>query len=232
MRPDLDAKAQAKLAAGITSKFSTAVTDAIEEAGGAGYRKYLDDYSEGMRKISESKMGGELLRRYNENPDAFLRLVRGDDPKAVEKIFGPGNIDIAKQLSPDALKAVRGVASRVATNQEIAAQVSKGETAYEQLLRENTSLRRIPNTLNVAAAAGNRVLAELESRLGAKVTRILSEAALDGKKLKEAIELVPAPDRSRVLRALRTIGANPEMSRTVGRFVGLNALAEEPEVIQ
>jgi hypothetical protein len=230
--PTLDAKAQARLAAGITSKLNPIIVDAIEEAGGTGYRQYLKSYSEGMRQISESKMGGELLRRYNEDPDAFLRLARGDDPKAVEKIFGPGNIDIATQLSPDALKAVRGVASRVAANKEIAAQVTKGETAYEQLLRENTSLRRIPNTLNVVAAAGNRVLSELESRLGAKVTRILSEAALDGKKLKEAIELVPAQDRSRVLRALRTIGANPEMSRTVGRFVGLNALAEEPEAIQ
>ena len=235
LNPTLDAKAQSRLAADVTAKLKPIIVGAIEEAGGTGYGKYLADYTEGMQKIGQSKMGGELLRLYDSSPQGFIDIVRGNNPKAVEKIFGPGNIDIATQMSPDALRTVRGIASRLEADQAVKTQATAGERAYEQLLRENTSLRRIPNTLNVAAAAGNRVLAELESRLGSKVSRILSEAALDGKKLKEAIELLPAAQRSPTLRALRTLGMNQELNRLAGRTIGVgsvNALAEQPEAVQ
>lgn len=232
MRPDLDAKAQAKLAAGITSKFSTAVTDAIEEAGGKGYRQYLRSYTEGMRQISERKMGGELLRLYNENPTGFLKAVRGDNPKLVEKIFGPGKIDIETQLSPSALNMVRGIASRLEADQAIKTQVTAGEEAYKLLLQKNMPSLRVPNWFNPVVTATNKALDAVEARLGDKIMTQLTAAARDGKTLSEAIKFVPATERNRVLRVLRQGGASIGTARTATRAVSQNALAEEPEAVQ
>lgn len=232
LRGNLSQKAQAREAAGIMGDFTRLVGDAIEEAGGKGYKQYLKSYSEGMRQIGERKMGGEMLRLYETSPQKFIDLVEGNAPKAVEKVFGPGNFDLADQMSPSAYQMVRRLANQTRATLGAADQAKAGTRALETLLTDNLSMVRIPNQLNVVATATNRVLDVIETKLGNKVMNQLTAAANDGKKLTQALDALPAADRVRTLRVLREAGLSPTTRQAAGRAtsaIGINALAGEPQ---
>jgi hypothetical protein len=187
-----------------------------------------------MRKINERKMGGVLLDLYDSAPKQFVKIVRGNDPKAVEKIFGPGNIDLREQLSPSAYQMVRKIADQVDADRTAAKQATKGTAALMHLLGESLELPRIPNQLNVVSTATNRVIDTIEKKLGKKTVEILARAANDGKALTQAIDTLPAVERVRTLRVLREAGLSPTSitRQAAGRAtsaIGINALAGEPQ---
>jgi hypothetical protein len=62
LRPGMDASAQRNLASSVLSDIRPALVDAIEQAGGKGYRQYLADYTKGMQRISQRKLTGEAMR--------------------------------------------------------------------------------------------------------------------------------------------------------------------------
>ncbi len=53
LRPGMDATSQRNLAAGVLSRVKPAIDDAIETAGGAGYREYLKEHAKLSQKIAE-----------------------------------------------------------------------------------------------------------------------------------------------------------------------------------
>jgi hypothetical protein len=56
LRPGADATAQRNLAAGVMSNIKPLIDNAIEAAGGAGWRDYLVTHAKGMQKIAEKKV--------------------------------------------------------------------------------------------------------------------------------------------------------------------------------
>jgi hypothetical protein len=227
LRPGMDAKAQNKLAAGILGDVGRITTDAIEEAGGTGYRQYLKSYAEGMRQVNERKMGAELLRLFEKNPTGFVDIVDGNNPKAVEKIFGPGNIDIKEQMSPSAMKMLREAADLVKTNAEVARQVPLGTAGRADIIQNMMPTWQIPNQLDPRVTAANRVLSVVGARMNRKVLERLTAASQDGRTLQQLLETVPAADR---VELLRTLNDRSVMTPAVARAltgIGTNMLAPE-----
>jgi hypothetical protein len=224
-----DPKAQKKLAAKVLSQITPMVSEAIEEAGGKGYRQYLKSYSEGMRQIGERKMGAELLRLFEKpaSQQSFIDIVDGNNPKAVEKIFGPGNDDLKEQMSPSAMTMLREASDLLKTNRAVTDQATAGTKAFEQLLRDNMAAWRIPNQLNPVIAPANKVLQVVSDRLNRKVLRQLTAASQDGRTMLQAIEVLPAVERSAVLRVLNDRSVmTPAVARAL-TGIGTNALAPE-----
>ena len=54
--PNADDASQKRLASGVLSSVRPLIDDAIESAGGIGWKKYLEDYSQGMQKIAERSL--------------------------------------------------------------------------------------------------------------------------------------------------------------------------------
>ena len=82
------------------------IDEAIEAAGGRGWKDYLSAFSQGMRKAEQQDFGRKLAAL----PEARLnKVMRGDDPDFVEQSFGPGRFDINAEyigaLPPEAGKA-------------------------------------------------------------------------------------------------------------------------------
>jgi hypothetical protein len=154
--------------------------------------------------------------------------VDGNNPKAVEKIFGPGNIDIAEQMSPSAMTMLREASDLLKTNRAVTDQATAGTKAFEQLLRDNMAAWRIPNQLNPVIAPANKVLQVVSDRLNRKVLRQLTAAAQDGRTMLQAIEVLPAAERSAVLRVLndRQTWSGPNVSRAI-TGLGTNMFAPE-----
>ena len=202
LRPGADATAQRNLAAGVLSKIKPAIDDAIEAAGGAGWRDYLNMHAKGMRKIAEKNLTGEAAQLWKTNKDAFVRLVQNESPDVVEKTLGPGSYNIAKELSDNTMSVLQKQAEKRLTELAIKEQVSEGGAALSQLLKQETSRFRFPSFLSFWASASNKTLSELEARVGAKTMSQLTQAMKTPQGAADLLETLPAAERNRVLNLM------------------------------
>ena len=200
--PNADATTQKRLASDVLSSIKPLIDDAIEETGGQGWKKYLSNYQEGMQKIAERKLTGEALRLWKEDKNGFVRLVQNESIEEVEKILGVGRYDIAKELSDGALDVLRQQANKRMTQLSVQSQITQGQKALSDLIKQNTSVMRFPSLLNVFATAGNKVLTEYEKAIGTKTMKILTEAMKTPKGAANLLETLPQAERSRVTELL------------------------------
>jgi hypothetical protein len=222
-----DPTAQKELAAKVNQSVNPILVDAIEAAGGTGYRAYLEAYSQGLKAVGEKKLAAKALEMYQNDPKAFVKLVEGNSPKEVEKVFGSGSYDIAKEMSTKAVETLKGVAGEVKRDIRVGEQAAAGRDALRELLEANASKFRLPAfAFSRTATATNTALDVLEKKLGKKVMNTLTEASKSGKNMAQLIDTLPATERSAVLRALN----NPQEWAVIpkeGRGAAVNVLAPE-----
>jgi hypothetical protein len=236
LRPGLDATSQKKLAASVLSDIKPLLIDAIEGAGGTGYRQYLANYTKGMQNIGQTKLGAEAMTLYKKSPQQFVDLVEGNSPEMVEKIFGAGNYDVAVEMSKDAFKTLKGAAQGVKTAAEMAKQATAGEQALVELMKDNVSTLKLPNVFSVVATTTNKALDILEKKVGKATMAKLTEAAKTSKSFDELLNTLPASERNIILKTIRDPSqwkiskeiakAIPEKLRG-GAIAGANALSED-----
>lgn len=197
-----DAKAQKELAGKVLESVRPTIVKAVEDAGGTGYGAYLDAYSAGMKAVSEKKLSAKALDMYQNDPKAFVKLVEGNNPKEVEKAFGAGSYDIAKEMSNSAMKTLKNVAGEIKRDIRVGEQAAAGRDALRELLEANQSRFRLPSfALSRTVTATNTALDALEAKLGKAVMNKLTEASKSGQDMAKLLDTLPAVERNKVLRA-------------------------------
>lgn len=227
LRPGADATTQRNLAAGVLAKIKPAIDDAIEAAGGAGWKDYLVNHAQGMRQIAEKKLTGKALEMWKTNKDEFVRLVQNESPDTVEKILGPGNYNIATELADSTLTVLRNQAQKHLTQLSAKEQATEGQKALTQLLAQQTSNFRFPSWLNFWTTAGNQAISELEKRIGTKSMAVLTEAFKTPQGTASLLETLPGAERSRVLQLLSNPKGLVQKSAAPTTIGVTNALAPE-----
>ena len=230
LRPGMDATAQRNLAASVLSKTKPLIDDAIEAAGGTGWKQYLNDYSKGMQKIAEKKLSGEALQMWKNNKDEFVRLVQNESPEVVEKILGPGKYNIAVELSDNAMATLQAQAKKRLTDIAVKEQVSGGQEALKTLLLDNMSKLRVPSYLSAVAATTNKALAILENKIGKKTMTTLTEALKTPEGAADLLATLPGNERVKVLKLLSDPSqwkSGAKAAATGTTTMGVNALAPE-----
>jgi hypothetical protein len=230
LRPGMDATAQRNLAAGVLSRVKPVIDDAIEAAGGAGYRDYLKQHAQMSQKIAEKQLTGEALRLFKTDKNAFVRLVQNESPEAVEKILGPGKYNIAVELAENTLAPLENEAAKIIRNANIKSQVEGGQTALKELLLQNMSKFRLPSYLSAVAATTNKALNILETKIGTKTMNTLTEALKTPEGAAQLLESLPAAERNRVLQLIADPakwGAPTRAAVTGTTAAGVNMLAPE-----
>lgn len=217
--PNMAANQQKTLATSVLAKIKPAIVDAIEEAGGTGYRQYLDDYSAGMADIAEQKLAGKALDLWRTNKDAFVRLVEGNDPKTVEKILGAGKYDIAKELSDNALSTLQEEAKKAVRETTIARQATEGQEALRELWLDHMSKIRIPSYLNAVRTTAEAGLKIIEQRIGKATMSKLTQAAKTARDASALLNILPAAERNKML----AIFNDPTAWRVPGAIVAVPA---------
>jgi hypothetical protein len=225
LRPGADASIQKNLAASVMAKVRPAIVNAIEDAGGTGYREYLTNYSKAMQGIAEKKLSGEALKMYKTNPDAFVKLVQGESPEAVEKILGSGKYDIAKELSDNTVSGLQEQASKVVRDAKMKEQVTGGQDALKELLLQQISKVRIPSYLSAVASTTNKALQILEDRIGTKTMDVLTKASQSPQGATELLDTLSGAERNRVLKLL----SNPQTWKPGTAAATVNALRPQED---
>jgi hypothetical protein len=232
LRPGADATTQRNAAAGVMSRIKPMIDDAIENAGGVGWRDYLSTHSKGMQQIAEKKLTGEALRLWKTDKDAFVKLVQGESPDVVEKILGPGNYNIAKEVSDNTLSVLQEQAKKHLTKMSVASQLSDeagGGKALATVLERNISKFKVPTLLNFWSSITNKSLDVLEKKIGVETMNALTEAARTPEGVTKLLQTMPAIERNRIINLL----SNPAQWKSgTAAGVGLgvkNALAPEQQ---
>jgi hypothetical protein len=198
----LDPKAKAKVIAQTMGEIRPAIIDAIETAGGTGYKDYLQTYQKGIQTVNQKQLMGEALKLYKNSPDEFIKLVDGDAPKAVEKIMGFGNFNIADELGEEAMTTLKSAAQTLKNAKEMTSQSSMAQDALRELLAENVSLMRLPSLISAKFAATNAAISILEKKIGKNVMDSLVKGLRSGKGAAELLDTLPTSERNRVLKLL------------------------------
>jgi hypothetical protein len=231
--PAATRESQKELASSVLSSIKPVIVDAVEEAGGKGYGKYLRDYASGKQFIAQTELGAEALRLYQTNPEDFIRLVELNRPDLVEKIIGPGNFNLAKEMSRDLQMRLVKAGQEVKRDKQIQEQASKGAEALVDILKENLPSFRIPNFLNVyITTANNNALEVLEGKVGKETLRILTESAKDAKSFDELLSVLPATERVRVLNIMTDPATWAPIRPAAGGIVAGSVVAERPPPVQ
>ena len=229
LRPGMDATAQRNLAASVMSDIKPALINAIEDAGGTGYRQYLADYTKGMQTIAQKKLSGEALNLWKTNKDEFVRLVQNESPETVEKILGSGKYNIATELADTTMATLQDQAKKRLTELAVKGQASAGQDALKELLLDNLSKVRLPSYITAVAATTNKALSILENKIGKKTMDILTEGLKTPEGAAKLLETLPGSERVRVLKLLSDPKSWAQKSAGATAVGVTNALAPEPE---
>jgi hypothetical protein len=200
-----DPKISAKVTRRVLEDIRPLIDDAIETAagpGGPGWKNYLKTYSQNMQAIDQKAMAAEAAKLFKDSPQEYMRLVRGNNPDAVEAVFGPGSYDIFKEMGSK-MPTLEKLASNIdrTAGMETAAALGKEELAAI-IERAGRTFPRIRNTLNPKITFANLTMDELEGRLGPKVAAKLKSGMVSGKSALEMLNTLPAVERGAVLRML------------------------------
>jgi hypothetical protein len=207
-----------KFAAQVISAVRPVINKAIEDAGGTGYIKYLEDYAKEAQKISQSKAGARLLEMA---PDEFVKTVEGNNPKAVEQIFGSGKFDIAQQMTPEDMKTLRGMASEIKGIKSAKEQATLGTERLAEILKSNISKFKLPFFLNVKATVTNAVLDVLESKLNRETMQALTESAKSAKNFEDLLNGVPIKQRKEIEAVINDPKTSKQLAKTLATgYVG------------
>lgn len=231
MRPGADATTQRNLAAKVMSNIKPLIDDAIESAGGTGWRDYLQAHTKGMQRINEKKLTGEALRLWKTDKDAFVKLVQNESPDVVEKFLGPGNYNIANELADNTLSVLQKEADKHLTKMSVNEQVGEGGAALSELLKQQSSRFRFPSFLSFWASAGNKTLSELERNIGTKSMKQLTEAMKTPEGAANLLETLPAAERNQVLQLI----SDPAMlaqAPAKGTIVGSTAAKQSQQAAE
>jgi len=194
-----DPKAAAKVTAAVVDKFRPLIDNAIEQAGGTGWRQYLDTYSKGMDVIARKQMAAQALDMFKGNPQDYVRLVRGDNPDAVEAIFGPGRYSIFKEMAAE-MPTLDRIAKRVEMDKLAAEKAGGGAAELAQIMEANRAKLRLPNWFSPAITATNMRLADVEKRVNKKTIDMVRKAAESNQSMLDLLNGLPAAERQKLLR--------------------------------
>jgi len=217
-----DPKVSAKVTRSVLEQVRPLIDDAIEKAGGTGWSDYLKTYAQGMQSIDQKAMAAQAAKLFENSPQEYVRLVRGNNPDAVEAIFGPGSYDIFKEMG-NKMPTLEKLASNIQRTGEMKEAATAGTEELGKIIGADSFRLRFPSLLNRATTAANLTLDILEKRLDKKIFAELQKGMLSGKSALEMLNTLPAAEKSKALKAL----ANPESWGKAGAVSARIATSQE-----
>jgi hypothetical protein len=196
-----DPKISAKVTSKVLQEVRPLIDDAIEAAGGTGWKDYLKTYAQGMQTIDQKAMATKAAQLFKDAPSEYVKLVRGNNPDAVEAIFGPGSYDIFKEMG-NKMPTLEKVASNIERTASMKEAAAAGTEALGKVIGEDSFRFRFPSLLRRETTVANMTLDILEKRLDKKIFAEMQKGMASGKSALEMLNTLPSAEKSKALRAL------------------------------
>ena len=231
--PNADAQAQRRMAAEILGRLRPVMDDAIEKAGGKGWKSYLRTFEQGMMQIDEMELADVLQTEWRKGTAAsktkILNILSGQDPKVVEKIFGGGKYDIGQVMTRDKAFLAK-LQSTIGLDLEAAAQARAGRAPLEKIQSKRGTRLRFP-FFTRATTATNEVLAAIEAKVADATADAVINAAKSGRSFAQLLDALPTAERNKVLAQFKNAQSWNGFSRDVAlaaRSFAVESKEKEP----
>ena len=199
----MDPAAKQRLAANVLSSVKNPIDEAITKAGGTGWKDYLQTFETGMRGIDQQKVAALALEKFKGSKEDFLKLVRGDNPDAIEKIFGPGSFNIVKEMDPIDLYRMSRVASKVERDIGIEKEAAAGAKGLARIMGMSESqINGIPAFFSTTTTTINMALKLLRNKISQDAYDVVEKSMMSGRSAADVIQTLPSKERNAVLRTL------------------------------
>lgn len=213
----IDPSALQRRTAEIVGETTPLIDDAIEAAGGTGWRQYLNTFSAGMRDVERAQFAGALEQLAARQPQRFEQVMSGNDPKFVSDFFGPGRYDINAELFGSQLPVAQRLSRELGADLDVSAaglrgisQPSRGPLAagvrrnVQEIMQPGMNMMgrmlfRAPEAIPGVSAAINATNLEqaIANRMARSTTRQLAPALADPSR---AINLLEQRSTNAMLR--------------------------------
>ena len=201
--------------------------DAIEQAGGTGWRAYLKTFEQGMHGIEEKQLADVARNLYKSGDKAgFVALVTGNNPKLVEDIFGPGKYDFSKEMGKAAIQFEQ-IAANTARDTKLAEQATEGGVALSNIIQDATPKFNFPPSLSTKIAIARQSLREFEGKVNNATLEALTEGMKSGASANTMLDLLPAKERVKVLRIMSNSSTWSPLLTAAARQGAINQLAPQ-----
>ena len=204
MYPAASKQQQKQIASSVLENVRPTIIDAVEEAGGTGYRQYLQDYAKGSHDIAERKLGARALELYQKEPKSFLNLVRGNSPDEIEKVFGPGSYSIFKELASDSQSTLGKIARQLERESIIGEQAKAGTQRLADVLGTNLDFMRFPHWLSKGTTLTNDMISRLEGKVSRETLEAITKAGKSAKSMEDLLSKLPPDSKNEASRVLYT----------------------------
>jgi len=207
-----DITSQAARRSELVSSAQQMLDDAIEAAGGTGWRQYLGAYSSGSRGIERQNMMGVAGRQLRQNPNAFTNLVAGDAPDTVSGVFGGNRIDLRGLMNPtgvgpSGMDALDSAARQIRRDERVGVLANEGRGVARELLQQQPGrgpVRRLFNFMSrakpVTAAAMEFGSMLVDAKVAPQIRRALAQAYQSGANMDELLSMVPLATQAQMAR--------------------------------
>lgn len=196
--------AQAKYAAKLLGEVNPLIDDAIEAAGGKGWKQYLETYATGRQKVEQKQMSAQLKQMFDKGQkQQVIDLIRGNNPEAVENVFGPGSYNVFLEMA-DKMPQLGKIARRLEGDIKIGEQAAAGVGGLARIMGlSETQFKRIPAFFSKTTTALNMALDVLEGNVNKKTLQVFEDKFKSGQSIAELLNTMPTSERNIILRTLK-----------------------------
>lgn len=176
------------------------VRSMIDDMLGPEFKDYLARSAEGYKFVNRQELAGEALKRFKEpGGEGFLKLARGDDPKAVAKIMkgGPDQESIGNALTAQmSIPFTEAAGLLNARNRMAELAASGGARAAELMARETPSKSRAVARMALSTMPAGRIAVEgaeqlMSDLMRPKIREQLAQGFLSGQNANALLETYP-----------------------------------------
>lgn len=210
LNPGATESTRKKLAASVAQQIKPLIDDAIVNAGGTNWGNYLKTFENGMKAIEQKQMSEYVRDLYlNGDKKAFVDLIKGKNPDAVENVFGPGKYDFIKEMGGQKPKSPALEFLRLADSVEKSLKVDvlskQGGKALADIIAENQSKMLgipLPPLLSSKITIARQGLKDFEGKVNRATFKALESAMQSGKSANELLSILPTAERNKVLNIM------------------------------
>jgi hypothetical protein len=214
----IDPAALQRRTAELVGEVRPLIDDAIEAAGGTGWRNYLNRFSEGMQQV-ERQQFGRMLADLPEN--RFESVMAGNDPDFVSKFFGPGNYDINAVLSEAQLPVAQRLAGEIGASRDVSSFGLRNLPASVRGGLPSGLRRRVIETMEPGLGPMSRAVFNVTGRVpglsGGGIAAEQTAREISERLSRNAMRSL-APGLAEPSEALRLVGVRPTNAMTADMF--------------
>ncbi|MBF0170802.1 MAG: hypothetical protein HQK87_06915, partial [Nitrospinae bacterium] len=164
--------------------------DAIEAAGGTGWRNAINEYERGMNQVARQKMGAKAMDMLK-TPEELISLSKGNRPDIVGDVFGQPAFSFQGEMGAQALP-ITNVASQL--ERDLAEQTlgKAGQSKALEIMRMGEKKGvTAPGLIDTKISMTNYALRLLEGKGGKRVNEEMARL-MQPENLPELVEVMKA----------------------------------------